>query len=507
MANIIDEIKAANQDFEFYPTTNEIIDKINSLYNSGSILDIGCGNGQTLMKLRGFKERFGIEKSEILISKCDPSIIIIGTDFERQTLIDKQVDNIFCNPPYFDFKNWTKKILKEANCKKIYLVIPERWSEDGEIQEIIKKRGWIYHPLGFYDFLNGDRKARANVELVSFSQPSYSKTKDAFDLFFEETFKFKEEKKETKEEAQKKIRNEIVEGDLIKSLCRLHDKELANIFDNYRKLETLDAGLMKELGIKLEDVKIGLKMRIKGLKSLYWQELFSKFNTVLKRLSFKYRTELREKFQDKVDFNEENILAIMIWVVNNTNNYLDKQLVDLFYEFVDEKNIKNYKSNQKTWSDDNFRFGREKEISRVYLEHRIIVEKWGSDYLQDGKFKYCYHSNNYDNNQVKCLLQDIVAVAYNLGFIVDSIPLDGWEYGETKQIMMNDKIFMEVKIFKKGTVHIKFNQEFIKKLNVNVSRLLGWIKDKSQASEMQMSEEEFSQCLVNQKITKQILLS
>lgn len=507
MKILIDKLKDNNQNWEFYPTTAEIINKINSLYNKGSILDIGCGDGRTLMKLQGFDKKFGIEKSQILISKCDPSIIIIGTDFEKQTLIDKNVDNIFCNPPYSDFKNWTKKILKESCAKKVYLVIPTRWKNDEEIKDIIKKRGWFESLHGSYDFLEADRKARAFVDLVSFSQPSYAKTKDAFDFFFEETFKFRTYEQKEEEQKKESIKNEIVKGDLVKSLCALHDSELQNIFDNYKKIETLDPLLMKELGIKINDIKESLKLRISGLKKLYWQELFSKFNGVLTRLSYKYRTELREKFQDKVDFNEENILAIMIWIVNNTNSYLDKQLIDLFYEFVDEKNIKNYKSNQKTWVAENFRWGKNKEVSKVYLDYRIIIEKWGSDYLDNGKFKYCYHSTNYDNNAVKCLLQDIVAVAYNMGFIVEKIPLDGWEYGKSRNINYSDGIFMEVKIFKKGTLHIRFCQEFIKKLNVNVSRLLGWIKDKSGASEMNMSEKEFESNCINQKITKQLLLA
>ncbi len=508
MKNLLQQLKENNQDFEFYPTTDEIINKINSLYNKGSVLDIGCGNGQTLMKFKGFEKKYGIEKSDFLISKCDPSIVIVGTDFKKQTLIDKEIDNIFCNPPYSEFKEWTKKILLEANCQKIYLVIPSRWRDDEEIKHIIKERGWHNHLLGSYDFLEADRKARACVDLISFSKSSYGGGKSAFDMFFEQTFKINAEKKETNDAKKTKLQNALVAGgDLIETLTNLYDKELEHIFENYRKIESLDGDLLKELSIEIENIKESLKLRIKGLKNLYWSELFANFSKIYTRLTFRYRRELKEKLSSNVDFNQENILAVMIWIVNNTNSYIDKQLVDVFYQLTDEKNIKNYKSNQKTWSEDNFRFGREKEISRVYLEHRIIVEKWGSDYLQDGKFKYCYHSNNYDNNQVKCLLQDIVAVAYNLGFIVDSIPLDGWEYGETKQIMMNDKIFMEVKIFKKGTVHIKFNQEFIKKLNVNVSRLLCWIKDKSQASEMGMTESEFEANIVNSKITKQLLLN
>lgn len=34
---------------------------------------------------------------------------------------------------------------------------------------------------------------------------------------------------------------------------------------------------------------------------------------------------------------------------------------------------------------------------------------------------------------------------------------------------------MEYKIYKNGNMHVKFNIEFMKALNVEVARLLGWI--------------------------------
>ena len=39
-------------------------------------------------------------------------------------------------------------------------------------------------------------------------------------------------------------------------------------------------------------------------------------------------------------------------------------------------------------------------------------------------------------------------------------------------------VFMEYKAYKNGNMHVKFNQEFTKALNVEVARLLGWIKTK-----------------------------
>ena len=41
--SLIEELKQNNQDFEFYPTTKEMIRTIYEKSNGGNWLDIGCG--------------------------------------------------------------------------------------------------------------------------------------------------------------------------------------------------------------------------------------------------------------------------------------------------------------------------------------------------------------------------------------------------------------------------------------------------------------------------------
>ncbi len=44
--------------------------------------------------------------------------------------------------------------------------------------------------------------------------------------------------------------------------------------------------------------------------------------------------------------------------------------------------------------------------------------------------------------------------------------------------MADDEVFCEFKLYQNGNVHIKFNKDFIRALNVEVSRELGWIQTK-----------------------------
>lgn len=76
-------------------------------------------------------------------------------------------------------------------------------------------------------------------------------------------------------------------------------------------------------------------------------------------------------------------------------------------------------------------------------------------------------------------LQDIFTIARNLGFNVDLCDLPKC-FGEKCTVLYekSDKVFMEYRVYKNGNMHVKFDIEFTKAMNVEVSRLLGWIKDK-----------------------------
>ena len=100
---LIEELKENEQDFEFYPTSKEMLEVIKEnlqyIRECNSVLDIGCGTCNFKKYIPGY-EYFVIEKSKILLEKLDAETTVLGTDFHSTLLIDKKVDVIFCNPPY-----------------------------------------------------------------------------------------------------------------------------------------------------------------------------------------------------------------------------------------------------------------------------------------------------------------------------------------------------------------------------------------------------------------------
>lgn len=275
---IVETLKANGEDFEWYPTTQEIVDRLAEKIFSkqeggegeyecdyGSVLDIGCGNGSFFEKIdrtdqqkfnatgdhrKLLRTRYGIEKSFALCGNLPNDVVIIGSDFNEQTLIDKKVDLIFCNPPYSEFEAWAEKIIMQGNCKAIALVIPCRWKLCQGISYALKKREMEAEILGTFDFLNAERRARAKVDLLfitaaedEYKGRRYRKdAKDPFDVWFDETFKISAEKEkvyDSQREEQK--RQELVaKGDTAEMLVQFYDKDMQKLYANYRQLERLD---------------------------------------------------------------------------------------------------------------------------------------------------------------------------------------------------------------------------------------------------------------------------
>jgi len=503
---LLNEIKENNQDFEWYPTTKEIIQRIcNDIKDRHiGLLDIGAGNGNVFKLFDEISsdiisEKYAIEKSNILINNMDKDIFIIGTDFNEQTLIDKKVDIIFCNPPYSEFEQWTEKIILEANCNFIYLVIPERWKENVLIKNAIKKREVEYEILGSFSFEDSEfRKARSNVNIVKINCDNRN-SNDPFDIWFDSAFIFNADKTEKnnykeKETSKDKIHSVIKSNNIVASLVKLYTEDLEKLHNNYRAVEKLDYSILQELNINIRSLKEGLKLKIEGLKNLYWEELFNNLKTITDRLTFNSRKNLLKRLTDNtsIDFTAKNIYAIVIWVVKNTNYYLDKQLLDVYFEMTSKENIVGYKSNKRFLTDEwrylkTWDFNRQKnELTNYKLDYMLVFERY-NNFCTD---KYGFGSYNYPNGLKKETheyINDILTIAKNLGFDINESTMEvgQWKSKTKKDFSFgsDNKLFAEIRAYKNGNIHCKFVPEFIKQLNIEAGRLNGWLKTPKEANE------------------------
>lgn len=113
-----------------------------------------------------------------------------------------------------------------------------------------------------------------------------------------------------------------------------------------------------------------------------------------------------------------------------------------------------------------------KTLIQVNIEPRVgmVVDCL---YFKDS---YSWSGEKVDTRKTQTIVDDLSAIANNLGFEVISKDI-ATEFGEKYYIMGKDKPLIEFKLYKNGNTHIKLDIEFCKAMNVEVARLLGWIQD------------------------------
>ena len=520
-------LKEAGQDFEWYPTTTQMIravaDKIRTLFEDGttfSILDIGAGDGRVLTEIERMtahppydgaepasvvKAKYAIEKSPLLLSALPEGVTVVGTDFTEQTLIDKKVDVVFCNPPYSEYSVWMGRIIREANSPHLFFVVPVRWENDVLATTALLRRKAKAVRLLTCDFNNAERKARARVDVLHVDLRKQERTDwrdegqcgvDPFDLWFSEHFAdvSKAPPKgvfgawERKAEEKERIAGMVKGRNQIEGLSECYRADLDRLIANYKAVCALDADLLKELGVSVGEVKDALKLKISGLKSLYWDELFGRLSAITDRLTASSRSAMLERLQahTSVDFTVSNAYAVVMWALKNANLYFDRQLVEVYKEMTKEENAVNYKSNthmtKDTWRYCNGFRSKEERASRLHhyaLDYRIVLHTHGA-IVTDDFWRHVSRCGLSDT--ARTYIQDIMTVAKNLGFSTECDIADRQWVSNGLQDFYHTKadgrreLFCSVRAFKNGNIHMKFNQAFMRAFNVEAGRLLGWIK-------------------------------
>ncbi|MCE2688042.1 MAG: DUF4942 domain-containing protein [Rickettsiales bacterium] len=367
------------------------------------------------------------------------------------------------------------------------MIVPSRWTEDDQLLALIKKREFTFKIIGNDDFLDGERQARAYVDIIHFSRlrekriyQDRESINQSFIDFFEEKFgeSFKNEKeKELKEKLEDAKENELVAGNnTIETLCNLYNIEFEKLLNSYKAIAQLGEATLKDIGLDKNKILSSLNYKISNLKKEYWRYLINNTDKITSRLIHSTRDKLIKKITvsiGSIDFNEKNVYAIVIWIIKNANKSYDEQLLFMFDICIEPANVKKYKSNQKVFETEENRWGsgagtrfkNKEEVNNITLDYRIITS------INDYRYGYTIYYRQSKENQV---IQDWETICNNL---------------------LGHKNFGEIKFYKNNNCHIKFNVDFAKAFNVQASLLKGWIKDKRQAKEefaMKITDEDLN---------------
>lgn len=532
----IEELKAENSDFEWYPTTDEIINiigddvlKADCLRDLDSILDIGCGDGRVLQKLSeivkssnsnySISNLYGVEKARLHIAQWDDSITFIGSDFYKTNISAIESDIIFCNPPYSDFERWTTSIIENSFTTVIYLVLPSRWIESEKIKAALSKRDLVSEVIHKADFINADRQARAKVDVVRIISDIYSKLliknsiisgsaysfrgyrkSDPFNNWFNDNFPDFIEKSSGKVKEEEKEKTEIFKKtNRIDDLVNLYQNDLKKVVDSFLILNMLDVSVFNDMNIDINTIKKSIKTKINSLKAQYWRQFINNYEPITKRLTEKYRDKIYSNLMAKtkyIDFTSINALIITEMVIKKSDQYTSAQVKDFFFNLSSKDAIINYKSNEKVFTGGgSWRYQKPDGTnhSHYQLDYRIVQPRLFSiETSFQGEIRgYSVHK----------VINDICVIARLVGMPVPDY-CNGSEfidadivYGERLAVNYFDvnkdavaELFV-IKFFKNGNQHLFLHKDFILRLNILIGKLCGWVNSANDAySEMKNND-------------------
>lgn len=382
------------------------------------------------------------------------------------------------------------------------------------------------------DFLSADRKARAEVDVIriineAFKEDSYKtrygwretgedkvfafdsyETSDPMDVWFNETFpNLSNLDPEDNYDAQRKKRESIDDRvyelfkktNTIDDLVKLYQLEAEAVLNNYKALNNLDAKLFVELNINLDTIKNTLKERMTSLRAEYWSAFIRNYKPITNRLTRKYQDKIYSELIDNardISFNAINALVITEMVIKLANQYNEDQVKDFFYDLSNPKSVTLYKSNQKVFSDQNWRYCKDPadRPSRYKLDYRIVQHRLFG--LSMG------YSSYYHGYEVAKVLSDICIIARLVGMKIPSW-CNGSEHdssrvsaGERVSVTYHksaneddlftahevDELFA-IKFFANGNQHLFLSKEFAMRLNIYIGKLLGWVMSAEDAAD------------------------
>ena len=548
---LVKELKANGEDFEFFPTSDEQLHTISehmkqlfakyevtNRYDTPiKLLDIGAGDGRCLTALsrtmaeidsRKVVKLLAIEKATTQIKDyASKDIVLLGTEFWETNFISKQTDIGFSNPPFSEFSLWIQTILGQLSFKAFYAILPRRWRNDEAIKDVIKRRNITnVDIIAESDFYEAERAARTNVDLVCFYFGEDESTverkrkvrddykpmlgvrgKCSFQLFIENelglvqthsetTNKFNElqEKERIRAEmAQEGTRsNELVKSEgVLAALLEHYEQGMQQILEQYKNISKIDSSLLAELGVKYDAIRESVKEKLFGMRNLYWNLLFTHLTPISSRLTTNFKNQLLTTLNNNaLDFTMKNALYIVDFAITYANNLVEDSLISVFRDLSCESSIKRYYRSNERMYNDRWRHNNTEDYKqcKILLDYRFIYSSWGN-------------FGNYDwqrglNESARDFTHDLLVVMRLLGYgnLYLTEDISTMTQGDKLSIRGTgpegkELDLVQVRYYANGNRHIKINTEAMARFNTTVSRLLGWVRNREEYQEETGSEE------------------
>lgn len=435
-------------DKEFYPTPIEVLELMQIDCNNKIVLEPSAGKGDIVDYLlsRRAKEVVACEKNQelrkIVNSKCE----VYKSDFFELTEEEiSHIDMIVMNPP---FSNADKHIEHAYNiapegCEIIALCnwqTIEKYSRHSRFKSLIDNYGTSEN-LGDC-FKQAERKTGVEIGLVKLFKPNTGERND-FDGFFMDD-----------DEILESFGDEpaLMPYNEVRALVNRYVGAVKVFNEMYEVKERLSYSL-KPLGVSDITFEVGYNNSIKSkeqfakdLQIRSWSYIFGKMNMgkyvtrgVMKDINTFVKT------QSKYPFTEKNVYKMFEIIVGTRQNSYNRALEEAIDNFT-----KHTHQN---------RFGVEgwKTNSGHMLNRKFIID-WMVEYNSWNKDKVTLR---YNSNLEQ--LEDLVKVICNItGNNYDNIEKLRGLFNKNSGLYTGvwyEWGFFDIKVFKKGTMHLKFKNE------------------------------------------------
>lgn len=529
----VEFIRGTDEDFQFFPSTPEIIDavktdilKLNGTISGLTLLDIGAGDMRVLETIAeepirrnradavAFHNDYtaasnyqptilkGIEISSALRSVWNKCVQPVGTDFMNLNLLEISSDYTYTNPPFNMLETWLYKAIRESNCRSLYFVAPLRWEVSENIHAAINSRLGEKTILGTFSFAEGDRKVREGrdkVHLVRIDFTSFdNKLKiDPFSLWLDENFpeQKKAEKASSPSIKDRTMTNASMNGrevlnssSYVDALIELYEKEITEIHNAMMSFSKVASDTLALIGLDLGEALLKMRTEISNKRIAFWSELFSNLTDLTHHLSAETIWGFKKVLGMKghLDFNKTNIEMMLAWINKNVAEYNDELFDKSVNQLMHSSNIAAYKSNKSRFTLGDWEYANQRPDTLTHFKinttKRVIVTQWG--------WKNALFSSGTLQNGPQKILNNLLVLANNYGFTTSDFEIvsEAWSTGEVKVFHYTDsngttKPLMKVKAFRTGTLHIHFDLNFINLINVEFGKRKGWLASSEQAAD------------------------
>lgn len=438
---------------EFYPTPKDAYLLMQVNCTDKIILEPQAGKGDLVnyMLEDGAKEVLAYEKNKDLQKIVESKCRLMGSDFFDCKAEDiSHIDAIVMNPPFSNAEKHIEHAFEIApeGCEITalcnYETIDAHYGH-AKFQALIKNYGTADSLGNCFD--TSERKTNVEVGLVKLYKPLLGDNRSFEGFFMDE-----------EEEVVNQVEG-IMKFSEVRALVNRYVGAV-KIFDELDKIKDKLTYTTDPLGLGSVSFTVGFNDKIttkeefaKHLQKVSWNFIFDKMN--MKKYVTKGVMEGINKFverQHNIPFSERNVYHMLNVIFQTRQQNFDKAIVEV---------IDNY-----TKHTPENRFGVEGWVTN---ESHMLNKKFIIDYMVEKRWSGDNVDLKYSQNNER--LTDLIKVLCNLvGKNFDDIPnlelffrYNDREEGDESSKSVGLKTskwydwgFFEFKVFKKGTMHLKF---------------------------------------------------